>query len=248
MKFIKDTPALLLEDIGAVVIADLHIGLEYALFRSGVRIPNQTGKMKARVLEILKETGAEKLMVLGDVKHAVPETSFQERREIPEFFAGLAEMAEVHVSPGNHDSNLDELLPRGVKLHGTEGFMMGKHYLSHGHTWPSKDILEADDMVVGHVHPTVEFKDSYGYRILRPVFLKGRMLKEKIRERYGVEKSVGLVALPTFNDLFSGVPIKSSLEANLLGPVFRNGFVDVDECEAYLLDGTFVGKVKDIQT
>ncbi|OGI15474.1 hypothetical protein A3K63_01430 [Candidatus Micrarchaeota archaeon RBG_16_49_10] len=246
MKFIKNKPALLLEDISAVAITDLHIGLEYDLYRSGVRIPQQTERLKAEIKKIVKKAKAERLLVLGDIKHIVPGTSFQERREIPEFFQDLVGIAEIHVTPGNHDSNIQEMLPPEVILHQSEGFLMGKYYFSHGHTWPSKDLIKADTFITGHTHPTVEFKDSLGYRITKPVFLKGFLEGKKVKERYGVGKRIGIVVLPPFNGLFSGSPINGDGEDILLGPIFRNRVVDIKECEAYLLDGTFLGKVKDI--
>ena len=49
MKFIKNHRALLIEDLKALVITDLHIGLEYGLYKSGFKIPKQTDIKKTRV-------------------------------------------------------------------------------------------------------------------------------------------------------------------------------------------------------
>jgi putative SbcD/Mre11-related phosphoesterase len=246
MKFVKNYPAVFLEELKVLVIADLHIGFEYALFKSGVKIPRQTEKMKKTIKDIIKKTKSKRLVVLGDIKHEVPGTSFQERREVPSFFADLLGMVKVDIAPGNHDSNITELLPEEVSVHGTEGFRIGDYYFSHGHTWPSEKLMESKMLMIGHLHPTVEFKDSFGYSILKPIFLKGSLDKEKLKNRYGRDKEIEILALPVFNDLFTGTPIKAKFENNLLGPVFRNKFIDLDNSEAYLIDGTFVGKIKDI--
>jgi putative SbcD/Mre11-related phosphoesterase len=246
MRFVKDNRAVFLEDLEALVIADLHIGLEYDLYKSGIRIPKQTEKMKEKIKGLIEKTKAKRLIDLGDVKHAVPGTSFQEKKEIPEFFEDLSDMVKIDVVPGNHDGNLAELMPSGVNVHSRSGFREGKYYFSHGHTWPTGDLLKSETLMVAHAHPAIEFEDKFGYRILRPVFLKAGINQEKIKEKYGKRKKIDMVVLPTFNDLFTGTPVKIKSKHNLLGPLFRNNFVDVDECEVYLLDGTFVGKVKDI--
>lgn len=246
MKFVKNSPAVFIEDMKAVAITDLHIGFEYTLYKSGVKIPKQTEKMKNQVKSIIKKTGSERLIILGDIKHEVPGTSFQERRDVPDFFDGLLDIADIEITPGNHDSNIGDLLPSEVKVHGRSGFRDGDYYFSHGHTWPSEELLKTKFLIMGHAHPVIEFKDSFGYRILRPIFLKGFLDDNKVEERYGEKRGIELLSLPVFNDLFGGTPIGSKIENNLLGPIFRNDFVDVGECEAYLLDGTFVGKVRDV--
>ena len=76
--------------------------------------------------------------------------------------------------------------------------------------------------------------------------MKGFLDEKKIEKKYGKRKHIKLVVLPTFNELFGGTSVKNSAENMLLGPIFRNKIVDIEECEAYLLDGTFLGKVKEI--
>jgi metallophosphoesterase superfamily enzyme len=43
IKFLTE-PALLLED-KILVVADLHIGLEYEIYKSGITIPSKLGKL-----------------------------------------------------------------------------------------------------------------------------------------------------------------------------------------------------------
>ena len=58
LRFAPGKPALVLRD--ALVIADLHIGIEQELQRTGVRLPPATKGMLREVLSLLEETGAKK--------------------------------------------------------------------------------------------------------------------------------------------------------------------------------------------
>jgi hypothetical protein len=111
-----DAPLLLVEgDERVLVAADLHLGLEHELWLGGVSIPSQTEKILARLLGFLAEIKPDRLLLLGDIKHNVPKTSWQEKREIPEFLRRLCARAIVEIVPGNHDSNLADMAPLGVR-------------------------------------------------------------------------------------------------------------------------------------
>ena len=85
-KFITNEPAVLFGK--TLVIADLHIGVEYELYKSGIRIPKQTDKLLARIKNLLKTTKANRLVLLGDLKHFIPYLSIQEIKELPKFIKG----------------------------------------------------------------------------------------------------------------------------------------------------------------
>ena len=84
MKFLTEPALLLKNDI--LVIVDLHIGIEYEIYRSGITVPSQIEKLQKRVDKIIKENKVKHLVIIGDVKHMVPDTSRQEYQEIPKFF------------------------------------------------------------------------------------------------------------------------------------------------------------------
>ena len=60
--------------------------------------------------------------------------------------------------------------------------------------------------------------------------------------------------MPSFNDFLGGQTInkrrlgKKSGSRAFIGPVLRCGSIDVDNAEAYLLDGTFVGNVEQLRS
>ncbi|RLJ01113.1 MAG: phosphoesterase, partial [Candidatus Aenigmatarchaeota archaeon] len=171
MKFITDEPALLVNE--TLVIGDLHIGIEYELYKSGISLIPKMESMLRRVRKLLDLTGAKKLVILGDLKHNIPETSRQESSEVPEFLGALLKDVKIDLVPGNHDGGIKELLPEGVTLYGSEGFLSDGYYFTHGHTWPSKDICRAETLLMSHIHPAVEFRDSLGFRSVEHCWLTG---------------------------------------------------------------------------
>jgi metallophosphoesterase superfamily enzyme len=63
-------------------------------------------------------------------------------------------------------------------------------------------------------------------------------------EEYGFEEgSPELIVMPMFNDLLGGLPVNQEAPESLLGPLFRGGIVDMNQFDAYLLDGSYLGKV-----
>jgi metallophosphoesterase superfamily enzyme len=62
------------------------------------------------------------------------------------------------------------------------------------------------------------------------------------------------IIMPSFNDYLGGQPINKNyqegwteLYKEYMGPVLRSGAVDFENGEAYLFDGTFLGKVQDLR-
>jgi len=249
MRFIKNHPALFIEEIKTLVIADLHIGIEYELYKSGINIPSQVAKMKRVIKKLIEQTKAKRLVMLGDVKHDVPGVSYQEMKEIPEFLESLSKIVKIDICLGNHDTYMKELSPKGVKIHSSRGFKIGKFGFNHGHTWLSKELLSCDYLIISHIHPTIQFTDKFGYRIIEPVWVKGRLDQVKIQKRYKIKKTgkLEVIIMPPFNNLLGGTPVNVKKTTDeLLGPLLKNEFINMDESELYLLDGTFLGKLKNI--
>jgi len=249
MKFIKNYPALFIPEIKALVIADLHIGISYELYKSGINIPSQVKEMKKTIEKLIKQTKAKILIILGDIKHDVPGISVQELREIPEFLKALSKKIKVEICLGNHDTYLKEILPENIRLHGTKGFKIKNFGFNHGHAWPSKGLISCDHLIIAHTHPIIQFTDDFGYRIVEPVWIKSKIDNEKIKERYKVKKTgkLEVIIMPAFNRLLGGTPVNVKTTSDeLLGPLLKNNFIDMNDSELYLLDGTYLGKLKNI--
>jgi len=224
---------------GALVVADLHIGIEHELRGRGAAVPSQARVMGRALGKLLERTGADELIVLGDVKHSVPSTSLLEHSEIPRLFSSLRALAEITLVKGNHDTGLKALLP-GFRLHEhveREGFL-----LAHGHAWIKKSSLHAHTIVLAHAHPAVLFVDDYGRRSTEPVWVRGRFT-EKLLERYKASHLPEFVVMPAFNPLISGSPVNRALDRGLLGPFHTSGAIDPGSATVYLLDGTELGAI-----
>jgi putative SbcD/Mre11-related phosphoesterase len=239
-------PALILKGkIKTLIIADMHIGIEAELRRSGINLPSQTEKMENHLITLCKDHNINELVIVGDVKHNVPMTTRQEYFEIPRIFERLKEHVDkVYISKGNHDGDIEHFLGDWVKIHEPKGFVHRKIGFFHGHTWPKKEVMTAEHIVIAHQHPTIQFIDTLGERDIRQCWVKTSFFEEKISERYP-NSNPELIILPTFNSLCGGIALNS--EEKFLGPIMKNNLVDMDDSEIYLLDGTFLGKLKDLR-
>ena len=269
IRLLAPWPALL-ADIGEriLIVTDLHIGLEYELSKAGVNIPYQTERIQGELLALCKEYKPDRLVIAGDVKHGVPVTSFQEKRELPTLFEVLlTEVPHIDVTRGNHDGNIQDLATRGVEIHSSKGIILGDDYkiaIFHGHAWPKAKALEADCLIAGHNHPTVLLRTPLGIRMVQRAWVKGvadprRLAKAFLEqdavkyegdpiaafnEHYDAEMGCPeMILMPTFNDLLGGLPVNSEAPQSLLGPMLRKNAIKTDDFEVYLLDGTYLGKV-----
>ncbi len=119
--------------------------------------------------------------MLGDVKDAITKVSIEEWKDIPEFFEDInKQVSEIQVILGNHDGNLEPLLPEEVKIIPASGTSFGDVGLFHGHAWPAPELLTCRSLLTGHVHPTVAICDPMGLRMTRQVFVKVPCNGEKL--------------------------------------------------------------------
>jgi hypothetical protein len=258
-----------------MVIADLHIGWEMVLSEKGIHVPTQMPKLLRKLSNLIASYKPERLLILGDVKHTVATAEIGEWQDIPDFFNELKkQVKEIYIIRGNHDGNLEPLLPENIKLLPATGIAMGEVGFFHGHRWPSPSLLSCRILVMGHVHPVVAFRDPAGFRITRQVWVKancnGAQLAETLLQRQKIKieknpeatllkyykirpKTSQLFIMPSFNDFLGGRPLntrKSSGKSDterIVGPVLRSKAVDMENAEAYLLDGTFLGTLNQLR-
>jgi putative SbcD/Mre11-related phosphoesterase len=267
-------PALLFKEgkERSVIVADLHIGWEIGLASKGIFIPSQTKRILStlsRVVEVAKPT---RLILLGDVKQAVPRISMEEWKNVPEFLEAVHAMVkDVIIVPGNHDGDIEPLTPRSIPIASSDGIVVGRKAsvaVFHGHAWPKPQALAADVLVMSHIHPVVRFRDRMGLWTVKQVWTRGRCdgaklaegylkyvnatpgsdPKSAFKERFGVGlNDPRLIIVPTFNDLIGGLSV-NRLTKRLTGPILGSGTIDLGAAELYLLDGTFLGTVNQFRT
>jgi len=232
-------PALRVDD--AVVIGDLHIGVESHLSRKGFHLPSRTMIMKDDLLNISDD--ASRLIVLGDVKDSVPGSTKQEYAEIPEFFQAMLEHFDrVDVVIGNHDTRIEDFLPKHVNIHPATGLRIGDVGMIHGHTWPSADVMASKMLVMAHNHPVIMFRDGVGKRTTEPCWMRAPFNGESGNYK---EHPNELLMIPSFNRLLGGSPVNVK-EEGFLGPLMNSGMIDIDDAKIFLLDGIYLGMRKDL--
>jgi hypothetical protein len=258
IRLIRDHPALLVSDaIGSekrkiLVIADLHIGLEHELFKSGITIAPQAEKFQKELSRLIKMTKADTLVILGDLKHKVPGVSFRELKEVPKLIEFLIGKIKVILVKGNHDDFIEKLVPKEVKVYNSRGFCIGKYGFFHGHAWPGKKLMQCDYLFMAHSHPAIEFRDGFGFRTVEPAWVKSELNEKLVRKKYKMEsdEKVGklkTIIVPTFNPILGGIALNKKGKNEYIGPMLSNKVFDVSNAVAYLLDGTELGKIKKLK-
>jgi putative SbcD/Mre11-related phosphoesterase len=231
-----------------LVLSDIHLGIEYELYLGGASIPSQTGKLMSSILTLVQAVKPECILILGDIKHNVPRTSWQERDEVPKFLQRLAEVANLILVPGNHDSGLYELLPEGATIQPPSGIVFDGTGYFHGHTWPSPDVLNAAHVVMGHVHPAVRLFDPLGYSKGFSAWVRSRLNTSDLELQYGMPMpSREIVIVPAFNPLCGGLPLNDMHidpqdGSRERGPL--KSLVELPASRIYLLDGTDLGRLE----
>lgn len=234
------TPAL--KAGNALIICDLHIGVESHLRSKGFHLTSHTNDMKQSILDSADED-IDKLIVLGDVKDSVPGSTKQEFAEIPDFFESLFERFDtIDVVRGNHDTMIEEFLPPRVKIRPATGMRFENLGLVHGHTWPSEEVMNCDTLVLGHNHPAVMFRDGVGRQMTEPCWFRGDFAVDESDRYPNLPKNY--IVIPAFNRMLGGSPINVTGE-DLLGPILNSDLLDLDNGGIYLLDGIYLGKRSD---
>lgn len=259
----------------SLIIADPHIGWELELQEKGIHVPSQTPKLLNKLIAIIVKFKPNQLVILGDIKYTVVSSELGEWRDVPDFFAKLQSyVGNISVVRGNHDGNIEPLLPENVKLLPAAGEVIGDVGVFHGHKWPSPVLLGCKTLVMGHLHPVVVFRDPAGFKLTRQAWMKANCDSEALatillqKNRVKIEGTVAqtllkyykvrlnakeLFIMPSFNDFLGGRPINETRPTKeigseaLIGPVLRSEAVDIDNSELYLLDGTYLGTLNQMR-
>ena len=255
-------PALVVEnEHKALVLADIHLGIEAAFRQKGINIGSQTEKLLKRAITCVEAAEPEEIILLGDVKHSVPQILYSDRKEVPFFVAHLAEYAPVYIVKGNHDGYIDRILlevtepdwnpKHAIHVKTAPGFLFDNVGYTHGHSWPSQELFTAPYILIGHNHPRIRLVSSVSrYSSMKPVWIRAQCDPEAVKAHYpelelSKENVPRVIIMPAFNELCGGVAFNAT-RGELLGPV-ASKLLRLDTMEAYLLDGTYLGKVSDLE-
>jgi len=239
---IINEPALLINEKKILVIADLHIGIESELRAQGLNTESQTDAMGKHFVSLCKKYKPEEIVLLGDIKHNIPSSTIQERKDVRDLLYFIQSYGTIHIVPGNHDGNIQNISPKDAIIHSSDGFVLENIGFVHGHRWPSQEIMQCDQIITAHTHPTIMLTDRLGYKTFEPCWLKSKTIKEKLIEKYPDSKDPQILIIPAFNPICGGI---SANKEGIMGPLGK--IMDVENAEVYLLDGSSLGRVKDIK-
>jgi metallophosphoesterase superfamily enzyme len=269
MEILFDNKTMILrtDEHTALLVSDIHLGFHGELSKlTGASFPPQHPSMLDGLKILVEKHDVTSIYVIGDVKHTISADSPFNWREIPEFMTSVSSLANTTIIPGNHDGDLEALLPRTIKIADVHGVVIGKNDESvgivHGHAWPAVDVLDTKMMVIGHNHPTVRRVKTVSVPdIGRPkrirsaevihVILRSILDKNCVRRRLGIledeHDELGiLVTLPSFNPLITGIHVNRP-GSSLLGPIFENQCADLPSTEVYSPEGILLGSVESLR-
>lgn len=235
-KIIPEYPALMIDgDKKDLVITDLHLGFENNLSLNNVFLgKNKTVTEITKEIElIINKTKPDSLILLGDVKSGTKSITKAEWEIVPVFFENITKLINIILVPGNHDANIERLIPNGVTLVSSKGIIIDDILLTHGHTMPTENFSQVNTIVMGHIHPVFFQQESLinGKR----VWVSIKCEKQKIF----VSKSgeLELIILPSFNRYF--YTSQKKIYKKSISPIIEK--MDVIQAKIVTLDGTIIG-------
>jgi putative SbcD/Mre11-related phosphoesterase len=225
-----------LPDGCALVVADYHAGIEVSLRREGLEVESRAPQRRERLLRLVDEQNADRVVFLGDLGHAIGVPDGAEREELDALFDALD--VPVTLVAGNHDGGIGDAFD--VDVAATDGVRIGDVGFAHGHTWPSVDVLDAETVCVGHEHPAVRLEDNVGGARVERAWLRGPLDPAPFETHHGRDCSIAgdLSVFPAFNNLSGGTWVNVDGQG-FLAPFLPEGCPDA---ELYLLDGTRLGR------
>ncbi len=238
---IHNEPALFINEKKILVIADLHIGIESELIKKGLIIDSQIKKITKHFFSLCKKYKPKEIILLGDIKHNVPLSTIQERKDVKNFLEEIQSLGVIHIIPGNHDGSIQKILPNNIIMHPSDGSIINNIGFVHGHRWPNEEIMQCKQIIIGHTHPTIMLTDRLGHKTFEPCWIKGNFAKNKLKQKYPDSTNPEILVIPAFNSLCGGI---AANKEGITGPLGK--IIDIDNAEIFLIDGTFLGKIKDI--
>lgn len=204
--FIADPwPAAYIKSLDAIVMSDLHLGIEGALAEEGIYLPLSISESTIRLVhKIIGDYSPGMIIFAGDVKHGFGLLNTSEWIHVRNLFRELHESYDIIVVRGNHDNYLGVILGRyGIPF--LDRFDSGPYTIIHGHKKP--DELN-DVVIIGHEHPSISLRDDVGVKYKFKCFL------------WGVVGGCRVLVLPSLGELATGATI-NIYEEDRLSPLMK---------------------------
>jgi hypothetical protein len=236
-RIVPSKPALILQgNKKHLIITDLHIGFEDSLAQNKIFVGKNTmlNESLAEINSIIESQKPDNLILLGDIKSGITRISKNEWNEVPRFLQELQKKIDVIVVPGNHDANIQRLVPEGVTLISSIGMILENVLLTHGHTMPTENFSYVDKIVMGHLHPVFFDEDSIlnGQRVWVSIKTK----KENLFPSSSGE--IEITIIPSFNRYFYATKKKQYRRS--ISPIIEK-VKDVSSAVIVTMDGAIIG-------
>jgi len=237
--------SIFVENHNALLLTDIHIGIEESLEKSGVLLPLDTfDKLIIRTEKILKHYKKKynKIIILGDLKHEFGKISDTEWSHTLKYIDLLApHTKEIILLKGNHDKILEPILKkRNLSVKHFE--ILGENLLLHGDILPEQlikqkllikqEMKQIETIIIGHEHPAISLVQGVRTETYKCFVL-------------GKYKKFNLIVMPSLNLISYGTDI---LKESMLSPFLKQKLTDfeikiVDEFNGEVME---FGKIKNI--
>jgi len=216
-------PALCVEELGLLVMADLHLGFEESLRKEGFFLPAGTSRRASdSAREATIASGARRVVLLGDIKHEFGYPNPSEWVEVKALLHWFVRRGvEVEVVRGNHDNYVVAILRKfGISL-SERTVTHGGNTFTHGHLQLDESEI-GSVLFLGHEHPSVALEDERGFVHRFKCFLHGRCGGREV------------FVLPSAMELATGTVVNRLERKELLSPILRS--CGVEDFKPYLLE------------
>ncbi len=219
-----------------LVISDLHIGFESSLVSNEIFIGKNTtiNETIDELSEIIQLEKPDSVVLLGDVKSSIKNISKTEWNDVPLFFEKIKQKCNVILIPGNHDANIQRLVPEDISMISSTGMVEDNILFTHGHRMPSENFAHVKKIIMGHIHPVFFQEDSIvnGQR----VWISIKTEKEQIFPSEAGEIEITIV--PSFNKYFYATNKKKYKKS--ISPIIEK-IKNVTSARIVTLDGSIIG-------
>ncbi len=238
IELLDGLPVAYIRPLSSIIISDTHFGYEGQMSSIGTLIPAKNlDFIKDVIQKAVMNTGAERLIITGDLKNDFSDLKYYEKKEIIE----LAEFCnslniKLVVIKGNHDNYLERIKNSYNVEIKTEYILEQGFYIAHGDELPVKD---ADTYIIGHEHPSIVIYRRTGAREKLKVFLWGKTYNGK-----------NLLVIPAASIFATGTSINEIEKNDLLSPFLRD-FCDFNDLNAICIseeENLNFGKLKALRS
>lgn len=206
--------AAFLPECGTLLVADLHLGRQHAWRGDGMPIGEAAAAASLeepleRLALAVRETGARRVRVLGDLLHAPSGLTTEMIARVAQWRTGLR--VPLELIPGNHDRRLDLVLREwDMQLHDSV-VIEPPFAFTHEPASAAAGACAGTIVWCGHVHPLVHLR-TRGDSLRLPCFCFGS----------------AIALLPAFSGMSSGATIRPQVGERVYA-ITDDSVIDVSE-------------------